>query len=237
MQQIITPSNSAEQPSKRKVASRFTNALSKAVFLSAALLSAALVVASPAQAQTLKGSVDLSGSTRVGRPNGAAPSGTPVKFRGAISETGTGAFSGIMSGQTPKLGKIKLTRDTSGTYSTAAITNFIDFGKVSFGGEMGKLTFDLDSSTFERVLPTDSLKLISNGFTGVFKFNGNAVGNGTGSFTASRVNGTNFDYDLTVGAPVPEPLTILGTIAAAGLLGAGKRELDKAGADNSDDVA
>ncbi|MEM8503546.1 MAG: PEP-CTERM sorting domain-containing protein [Cyanobacteria bacterium P01_D01_bin.1] len=220
-----------------KVANPLTNAFSKAVFLGAALLSAALVVASPAQAQTLKGSVDLSGSTRVGRPNGAAPSGTPIKFGGAIDTSATGEFSGIMSGQTPKLSKIKLTRDASGTYSTPAIESFINFGKVDFGGEMGKLTFDLDASTFDRVLPSESLKLVSNGFTGVFKFNGNTVGDGFGSFSASRVGGTEFDYDLNVGAPVPEPLTILGTMAAAGLLGVGKRELDKSGAEKSDDVA
>jgi len=234
MQQTITSSSNGLQPSK--AANSLTNALSKAVFLGAALLSAALVVASPAQAQSLKGGVELSGSTRVGRPNGVAPSGTPVKFSGAIAKDGTGQFSGIMSGQTPKLGKIKLTRDASGTYSTPAITNFIDFGSVAFGGDTGKLTFDLDSSTFERVLPTDSLKLVSNGFTGVFKFNGNTVGSGTGSFSATRVAGTSFDYDLNVGAPVPEPLTILGTMAAAGLLGVGKRELDKSGAEKSDDV-
>lgn len=236
MQQIITPSSNALQPSK-KVANPLTSALSKAAFLGAALLSAALVAASPAQAQTLKGSVDLSGSTRVGRPDGVAPSGTPIKFGGAIDQSGSGTLSGITTGQTPTIGKIKLTRDASGTYSTPAIADFIDFGKVDFGGEMGKLTFDLDSSTFERVLPADSLKLVSNGFTGVFKFNGNTVGNGVGSFSASRVSGTEFDYDLNVGAPVPEPLTILGTMAAAGLLGVGKRELDKSGAEKSDDVA
>ncbi|MBE9062337.1 PEP-CTERM sorting domain-containing protein [cf. Phormidesmis sp. LEGE 11477] len=213
------------------------NALPKIAFLGTALLGTAFVLTAPAQAHSLKGSFDLSGNTRVGRPNASAPGMAPVKFRGAVGVDDTGTFSGATVSSTPKIKKLKLTRTPSGTYSTPAVESFISFGAVDFGSRgSGVLTFDLDASEFDRTLPASSLEIANKDFSGSFKLDGNTfISNAFGSFTASRVSGTSFDYDLSVGEPVPEPLTILGSIAAVGLLGVGKRELSKAGAGNSED--
>lgn len=235
MQQTITSSSSALHPPERKPSNPLMNALSKIAFLSAALLGAALVVTAPAQAQSLKGGYELSGNTRVGRPKAAAPAMAPIKFKGGVDVSTTGTFSGATPSMTPKIAKIKIMKDASGGYSTSAVSSFINFGTVSFADKTGILTFDLDESPFERTKTPGSLDLTS-AFTGSFKLDGEFFSTGSGFFSASQVKGTSFDYDLTVGEPVPEPLTILGTLAAAGLLGVGKRELDKAGAKKSDDV-
>ncbi|EDX86205.1 hypothetical protein S7335_3908 [Synechococcus sp. PCC 7335] len=235
MQQTITPSSSALQPSERGPGNLIVNALSKVVFLGTALLGAALVATAPAQAQSLKGGYELSGDTRVGRPKAAAPAMAPIKFWGDIDVSTTGSFSGATPSMNPEIAKIKIMKDDSGAYSASAISDFIKFGTVSLGGKTGMLTFDLDETPFERTKTSDSLELAS-AFTGSFKLDGEFFSTGTGFFSASQVEGTSFDYDLTVGEPVPEPLTILGTLAAVGLLGVGKRELDKSGAEKSDDV-
>ena len=239
MQQINTSSRSVRQSAKHRAVGPISDALSKIAFLGAALLGSALVLSAPAHAQALKGSFDLSGNTRIGRPNGPAPAAGPIKFRGGIDVGETGSFSGAGVSMTPKIKKIKLTRGSSGTYSTPAIESFINFGTVDFGSRgSGVLTFDLDETELERRLPNDTLLFTSTpGFSGSFKLDGNTIiSNAFGTFNAARVEGTSFDYDLTVGEPVPEPLTILGTLAAVGLLGVGKRELDKSGTEQSDDV-
>lgn len=235
MQQIITPSSNALQPSGHGPSNPIVSALSKMAFLGAVLLGGALVVSAPAQAQSLKGGYDLSGSTRVGRPKAAMPAMAPIKFRGDIDVSTMGSFSGATPSMTPQIAKIKLMKDPSGGYSTSAVSSFINFGTVSLADKTGILTFDLDESSFERTKTPGSVD-IASAFTGSFNLDGEFFSTGSGYFSASQEHGTSFDYDLTVGEPVPEPLTILGSLAAVGLLGVGKRELDKSGAQKSDDV-
>lgn len=193
----------------------------KQTFATAASLTVAFTaIAGSAEAATIYGSVSFSGAAGVGNTS-INPVSDSLSFRTSNVDSANGSFAGVGVSSISnlllsRLGVIDAVNDangTSGFYGYTAIPAFVQF--------TNGITFNLDAGSLVRVRQSMA------GLATIFDFGAlsgtfvNASGStlGLGSVTASYSSNPSLNsasYALSIAA-VPEPLTILGTLTAAGL--------------------
>ncbi|MGA1264146.1 MAG: PEP-CTERM sorting domain-containing protein [Prochlorothrix sp.] len=193
----------------------------KQTFATAASLTVAFTaIAGSAEAATISGSVSFSGAAGVGSTI-VNPLSDSLSFSTFAVDSANGSFSGVGISSISnlvlsRLGVIDGVNDANGTsalYGYTAIPAFVQF--------TNGITFNLDAGSLTRIRQTASR------LTTIFEFGAlsgtfvNASGStlGLGSVTASFSSNPSLSsssYALSIAA-VPEPLTILGTLTAAGL--------------------
>jgi hypothetical protein len=178
---------------------------------SALILSTTLAVA-PAQAVSLNGTINLSGSAAFAKPNQVAPATDTIKFLTSIVDnTTTGSFVSLI-GTSAVMSDINLVKTGpsgplfNATPYTGTVANpFIQFANG--------LKFDISNSfNVLRAAGGGFTLAASQPFLGTFYGNGVALGDGV--FTVNAL-GTQGSYSATIEA-VPEPFTILGSATALG---------------------
>ena len=193
----------------------------KQTFATAASLTVAFTaIAGSAEAATVHGSVSFSGLSG-GTTTAINPLSDTLSFLSIGVDSGKGSFTGVgvSSISSLVLSRLFVTdgnnadRVTSASYSYAALPAFIKF--------TNGITFNLDAGSLDRT------RKAVTGLTTVFEFGAlsgtfvNASGStlGLGSVVATLSSNptlSSSSYSLSIAA-VPEPLTILGTLTAAGL--------------------
>lgn len=193
--------------------------------VAAVAVTAALVSSVPAEALTLNGSIGLSGNASV--PNGVNPLTTTIGFNQTQIEELDGDFADILFPTSdplnrPVLSNLTLNRTSvlsgsSAEYQAVPKVGFINFGTQTIGGVTNQLTFDLSKANFTRFTAgTNFVALFpTNPLQGIFKFGDETVANG---FLSASLSGVSDSFQLTLSTePVPEPLTILGSLSAVGI--------------------
>jgi len=193
----------------------------KQTFATAASLTVAFTaIAGSAEAATVHGSVSFSGLSG-GTTTAINPLSDTLSFLSIGVDSGKGSFTGVgvSSISSLVLSRLFVTdgnnadKVTSASYSYAALPAFIKF--------TNGITFNLDAGSLDRT------RKAVTGLTTVFEFGAlsgtfvNASGStlGLGSVVATLSSNptlSSSSYSLSISA-VPEPLTILGTLTAAGL--------------------
>ena len=193
----------------------------KQTFATAASLTVAFTaIAGSAEAATVHGSVSFSGLSG-GTTTAINPLSDTLSFLSVGVDSGNGSFTGVgvSSISSLVLSRLFVTdgnnadKVTSASYSYAALPAFIKF--------TNGITFNLDAGSLDRT------RKAVTGLTTVFEFGAlsgtfvNASGStlGLGSVVATLSSNptlSSSSYSLSIAA-VPEPLTILGTLTAAGL--------------------
>jgi hypothetical protein len=190
--------------------------------ISALILSATLSAA-PAQAFSLNGSIKLSGTATLAKPNQVSPATDTIKFlTSLVDNTTTGSFASLI-GTSAVISDVNLIKAgpsvplgpsfSATPYTATTVNPFIQF--------QNGLKFDINNPFNVLRASGGGFKVAaSQGFSGIFYGNGVALGNGI--FTVNVLN-TQGSYSATIAA-VPEPLTIFGSSMALGFAAFLKRK-------------
>ncbi|MEL7034483.1 MAG: PEP-CTERM sorting domain-containing protein [Cyanobacteria bacterium J06592_8] len=183
----------------------------------------------PAQALNLNGSISVSGDATI--EGGINPASTILGLNDVNIGDLNGDFAQLSASPNPTslgaaiedltLNLAQAIDDFTGEYSAGPVDNFLDFGTLTIDGVTDQLTFDLDAITVDRFrtpLPGGSESVVlASLLTGEFEFNGQTV-DAVGGLTASLTGQSDtYQFTLQVAEPVPEPLTILGSLSALGM--------------------
>lgn len=160
------------------------------------------IIASPAEAALLSGSVDLEPL------NPPTVTSTLIDFNGAVVNNATGSFASL-EGEEATIEDLTLTPPTT---VIGAIPSFIDFGEVTLEGETGFLTFDLASATINTIVSTPIAELLFAGdLTGTFQFGGESAG--IGILTAQRLGPSRgFTINILAAEEIPTPALLPGVL-------------------------
>lgn len=163
---------------------------------------------SSAQAATLRGVVTIQGDAILENGNQLAPATDILNFlNGTVSTPSTESFAGLL-GTTATLSNLSLTQVEDELYSATTTNPFVTLAD--------NIVFNLNQPLSVTRLAFGGIRLVFNNpnFTGTFVQNGTeTLGSGVLVFNGFNENGT---YSVTITA-VPEPTTVLGTVAALGI--------------------
>ncbi|MBD2385871.1 PEP-CTERM sorting domain-containing protein [Cylindrospermum sp. FACHB-282] len=186
-----------------------------AAFAGSALILSSTLAVAPAQAASIYGTVNISGSATFANPNEAAPATDTIKFlTSVVDTTTTGSFTSLI-GTSATVSDVNLVKSgsssTMGSWTATSYTGTASNPLIQFANG---LKFDINNSFNVLRLATSGFTLAATEpFSGTF-YNSSGVAVGNGLFTVNSI-GSQGSYSATIEA-VPEPFTILGSATALG---------------------